>query len=160
MKNKIQKDERVLAQKRKIGSDAFNILWIGLIISVLVQQYLFNAPFLQYAVEIVLFIMASIYIIIRNLIDGNDLFSSKKGGQSIVIINSLVCGFTVAIINTILNYMQYSETFKLPITINTVLVAGITFISATATAFVALELIYLMNKKKQKNIESYLNDNE
>lgn len=160
MKNQIQKDERVLAQKRKIGSDAFNILWIALIISVLVQQYFFNAPFVQYAVEIVLFIAVSIYIIIRNLIHGNDLFASKKGGQAIVIINSLVCGCTVTIINTILNYMQYSETVKLPIGINTVLVGGITFISATATAFVGLELMYLANNKKQKNIESHLNDNE
>lgn len=160
MKNQIQKDERVLAQKRKIGSDAFNILWIALIISVLVQQYFFNAPFVQYAVEIVLFIAVSIYIIIRNLIYGNDLFASKKGGQAIVIINSLFCGCTVTIINTILNYMQYSETVKLPIAINTVLVGGITFISATATAFVGLELMYLANNKKQKNIESHLNDNE
>lgn len=160
MKNQIQQDERVLAQKRKIGSDAFNILLIGLMISVLIQQYLFNAPFTQYAVEIVLFIAASIYVIIRNLIDGNDLFASKKGGQAIVIINSLVCGLTVAVINTILNYMKYSETVKLPIVINTGLVGGITFISATITAFFVLELVYLVNKKKQKNIESHLNDNE
>lgn len=47
MKNKIQKDERVLVQKRKIGSDAFNMLFFGLLISVLVQQYLFNSPFTQ-----------------------------------------------------------------------------------------------------------------
>lgn len=160
MKNQIQKDERVLAQKRKIGSDAFNILLVGLLISVLVQQNFFNAPFTQYAVEIVLFIAASIYVIIRNLISGNDLFASKKGGQGIVIINSVVCGLTVAVINTILNYAKYSETVKLPIAVNTALVAGITFISATATAFVALEILYLANKKKQKNIELHLNDNE
>lgn len=148
MKKQIQKDERILAQQRKIGSDAFNILWIGLIISVLVQQYLFNAPFTQYAVEIVLFIAMSFYILIRNLISGNDLFASKKGGQVIVIINSLVCGLTVTIINTILNYAKYSERVELPIAINTILVAGITFVSATATAFIALEFIYLVNKKK------------
>ncbi|MEA4813293.1 MAG: DUF6773 family protein, partial [Oscillospiraceae bacterium] len=136
MKKHIQQDERVLAQKRKIGSDAFNILWIGLLISVLVQQYLFNAPFAQYAVEFVLFIAASIYIVIRNLMVGNDLFRSPKGGQVIVIINSLVCGLTVAVINTILNYAKYSQTFKLPVSAETVLIAGITFISAAAIAFV------------------------
>lgn len=160
MKKQIQKDERILAQQRKIGSDAFSILWIGLIISVLVQQYLFNAPFTQYAVEIVLFITMSFYILIRNLISGNDLFASRKGSQATVIINSLVCGLTVTIINTILNYAKYSDRVELPIAINTVLVAGITFVSATATAFIALELLYFANKKKQKKIESDLNDNE
>lgn len=129
MKKHSQQDERILAQKRKIGSDAFNILWVGLIISVLVQQYLFDAPFSQYVVEIVLFIAASVYIIVRNLMVGNDLFDSKRGGQATVIINSLVCGFTVAVINTALNYVKYSETADLSISLNTVLIALITFIS-------------------------------
>ncbi len=160
IRNQIQQDERVLAQKRKIGSDAFNILWVALLLSVLVQQYVLNAPFIQYAVEIVLFIAASTYVVIRNLVSGNDIFASKQGGQAIVIINSLVCGFTVAVINTILNYIKYSDRVRLPIAVNTALVAGITFISAAATAFIVLELIYLINEKKQKKIESQLNENE
>lgn len=159
MKKHIKQDERVLAQKRKIGSDAFSILWIGLVISVLVQQYLFNAPFAQYAVEFVFFVAASIYIVIRNLIAGNDLFRSPKGGQVIVIINSLVCGLTVSVINTILNYAEYSKTVQLPLAAETALVAGITFISAAAIAFVPMELLYLANKKKQKSIEAKF-DNE
>lgn len=160
MKSRIQRDERVLAQKRKIGSDAFSILWIGLLISVLVQQYLFNAPFTQYAVEIVLFIAISIYVVIRNIIGGNDLFTSQKRGQSIVIINSLVCGGTVAIINTVLNYVKYRENVKLPIAINTMLVAGVTFISATAMSLIALEIFYFANKKRQERIEKELDKDE
>lgn len=158
MKKHIQQDERVVAEKRKIGSDAFNIVWLGLLISVLVQQYLFDAPFSQYAVEMVLYIAASIYVVIRNLLGGNDLFFSKKRGQLIVIINSLVCGITVTIINTILNYVKYSEATPLPIGINTVVVAGITFASATLIAFIPLELMYLANKKKQAKIEKLLDD--
>lgn len=160
MKKQTQQDERVLAEKRKIGSDAFNILWIGLLISVLVQQYFLHAAFTQYAVEVILFIAASIYVIIRNIMVGNDIFASKKSGQMIVLINSLVCGLIVSIISTILNYMKYSEPIELPVTLNTLLVAGITFISASATAFAVLELAYLANKKKQKDIESVLNENE
>lgn len=156
MKKQIQQDERILAQKRKIGSDAFNIVWIGLLISVLVQQFLFNAPFAQYAVEIILFIAVSIYVVVRNLLGGNDLFASKKGSHKLVIINSLVCGITVTIINTVLNYVKYSDATPLPIGINTVLVAVITFMSATITAFIPLELLYLANKKKQKKIEHSL----
>lgn len=157
MKKDIQQDERVLAQKRKIGSDAFNIIWIGLLVSTLVQQYLFDAPFTQYAVEIILFIVGSIYIVVRNLLCGNDLFAAKKNNHALVIINSLVCGITVTIINTVLNYIKYSDASPLPIGLNTVLVAGITFLCATITAFIPLEILYLANKKKQEKIENHLN---
>ncbi|MDD3337313.1 MAG: hypothetical protein PHS82_00485 [Lachnospiraceae bacterium] len=156
MKKHIQQDERILAQKRKIGSDAYNIVWIGLLISILVQQYLFEAPFTQYAVETILFISGAIYVVVRNLLGGNDLFASKKGSHKLVIINSLVCGIIVTIINTVLNYMKYSDTTPLPIGVNTVLVAVITFASATIAAFIPLELLYLANKKKQKQIENSL----
>lgn len=160
MKKQMEKDERVLAQKRKIGSDAFQILFYGLLLSVLVQQYLFKAPFTQYAVEFVLFIVLSIYVLVRNFMVGNDLFASKMSGQTLVVINSLVCGITVTIVNTVLNYAQYGKTVKIPIALNTVLVAAITFVCATVFAFAVLELFYFLNKKKQKNIEARLNDNE
>lgn len=159
MKKQIQ-DERVIAQKSKIGNEAFNIVWIGLIISVFVQQYLFDAPFIQYAVEVVLFIVAAIYVIVRNLLVGNDLFVSKKGKHMLVIINSLVCGIAVTIINTLLNYIKYSDASPLPIGLNTLLVAGITFLCATITAFIILEILYQVNKKKQDIIETELNAND
>lgn len=49
MRKQVKEDERVLAQKRKIGNDAFQILLYGLIAVILIQAYLFNAPFSQYA---------------------------------------------------------------------------------------------------------------
>lgn len=160
MKKRVQQDERVLAQKRKIGSDAFNIVWIGLLISVLVQQYLFSASFAQYAVEVVLFVASSLYIVFRNLLSGNTLFATKKRGQVLVVTNSLVCGLTVAVINTVLNYAKYNDVTPLPIGLNTFLVVGITFISATLTAFIVLELVYLANKRKQEKIERLLDEDE
>lgn len=129
-------------------------------ISALVQQYIFNAPFAQYAVEFILLIVSSIYIIIRNVVVGNNLFTSKRSCQSSVVISSLVCGVTVAVINTFLNYMQYSEYTPLPIDINTVLVALITFISATVTAFITLELMYIANRKKQAELEARFDKEE
>lgn len=48
MKKQAIIDERVLLQKSKIGSDGFQILLIGLIASILIQQYIFDAPFSQY----------------------------------------------------------------------------------------------------------------
>jgi hypothetical protein len=60
-------DERIVYQKRKIGSDAFGIIYFGLIISILLQQFMFDAPFSQYAAEFVLFVVAAVYIIVSIL---------------------------------------------------------------------------------------------
>lgn len=112
----MQNDERVLAQKRKIQSDGFAILFFGLLLSVLVQQYIFNAPVSQYIVELILFIIMSIYLIVRNIMVGNDIFStntsSDTSSKKIIIINSFVCGLTITIINTTLNYIKLGSLFS------------------------------------------------
>jgi len=53
MKKQDMQDERVVAQRRKINSEAYGILMIVLLGSILVQQFLLNAPFKQYAVEVI-----------------------------------------------------------------------------------------------------------
>ncbi|KGK86425.1 DUF6773 family protein [Clostridium sp. HMP27] len=159
MKREKIQDERILIQKRKIGSDAFQILFYGLLLSALIQQYMFNAPFSQYAAEVILFIAISVYIIVRNIMVGNDLFESSKYSQKLVVLNSLVTGLVVAIINTTLNYMKLGEWFKRDI-INTLLVAAVTFLSSSIITFIAFETLYIVNKKKQKKIESMLNDED
>ncbi len=154
-----KQDERVLAQERRIGSDAFQILFYGLLVSIFVQQFLFDAPFSQYAVEVILLIAASIYIVVRNLMVGNNLFASEKGTQKLVVVNSLVCGLVVAAATTILNYVRLGELFKADLG-NTALISGITFLFATATAFVPFEILYVVNRKKQQQIEKRLNEDE
>lgn len=159
MKNKKIEDERVLAQRRKIGNDAFQILFFGLLLSVLIQQYIFDAPFSQYAVEMILFMVSSVYLLFRSLISGDDIMSYKKYGQKIVILNSLVCGITITIINTTFNYMRYKDFFSKDIA-NTILVSVVTLVSATITAFIAFEILYILNKKKQLKIEAQLKSQE
>ncbi|GAA0751406.1 MULTISPECIES: DUF6773 family protein [Clostridium] len=159
MRNQKIQDERILMQKRKIGSDAFQITFYGLLLSVLVQQYMFNAPFSQYAVEIILFIAISIYIIIRNIMVGNDLFESSKHSQKIVVINSLVSGLVIAIINTTLNYIKLGDLFKTN-SLNTILISAMTFLCATIISFIGFEILYLINKRKQKQIQSILDSDE
>lgn len=159
MKKQVIKDERILAQKRKIGSDAFQILFYGLLASILIQQYIFTAPFSQYAVEVILLIASSVYILVCNLMVGNNIFSSDKSSGKLVVINSIICGLIVTIINTVLNYAQLGSLFKTDIG-NTIMISAITFASAAMVAFVAFSLLYLINKKRQEQIESKLNDDE
>lgn len=154
MKKQKVTDERILAQKRKIGSDAFQIIFLGLLASILIQQYFFKAPFSQYVVEFILLITGSFYVAIRNFMAGNDIFDSAKGGSKLLVINSLVCGLTIAVVNGVLNYATFGD---VP---NVLLFTVITFFGATISSFVVLKLLHLANKKKQKNIEAHLNEDE
>lgn len=81
MKREKIQDERIIFQKQKIGSDAFGIVFFGLLISVLLQQFVFEATFSQYAAEFILFVVAAIYIIVRNIMVGIDLFGDSAIGQ-------------------------------------------------------------------------------
>lgn len=155
MKKQIVKDERVLTLRRKIQSDAFQIIIIGLLVSILIQQYVFKAQFPQYAVEAVMLIAASIYVVVCNLMVGNDIFDSTKSSRKLVIISSLVCGGAVAVVSAVLN----ENLFKAG-NLSAVFVVVVTFLSATFTSFVVLEFFYRANKKKQESLEAKLNDDD
>jgi len=157
-KVKIQ-DERIVSQKRKIGSDAFGIIYFGLIISILLQQFMFDAPFSQYAAEFVLFMVAAVYIIVRNIIVGNSLFGDSSNGQKIVIINSLVCGVTIAAITTTLNSVNFGLE-KMGGSTGIALTAFITFASGALVSFICFEFLYIINKKRQKQIDDRYNDED
>lgn len=159
MKKKKIQDERVLSQKRKIGNDAFQIISLGLFLSVLVQQYIFDAPFSQYAVEMILLITVSLYVIVRNIMVGNDIFDSNKVNQRVVIINSIICGIIITIVNTILNYIKFRKIFTTDI-VNSVVVSLVTFVCASVVSFVVLQILYVINKRKQLQIETQLEDDD
>lgn len=156
MRKEKNQDERVLNQQRQIGSDAFQILFWALLLSVFIQQYLFAAPFSQYAVEVILVLGISGYAIIRNLRVGHDLFAAKYS-QKHVVLNSLVTGFLVAAVNTMLNFIKFRPSFDLT---NAAIILGITFLSSSILVFAVLESIYLLNKKRQKRIESMLDQED
>ena len=159
MKKEIVQDERVLSQKRKIGNDAFQIIFLGLFLSIFVQSYIFNADFSQYAVEVILLIVGALYVIVRNITVGNNIFESNKVNQRFVSINSIICGIIVAIINTTLNYIKFRDLVKNEMG-DMLLASLITFLCASASTFVVLQGLYFINKKKQMKIDSKLDDEE
>jgi len=158
MKNNLIQDERAVAQKRKIGSEACNLLLGGLFISLLVKEYVLNVPFSQYATEVICLLGAVIYIVIRNLIAGTDLYETKNNGKKSVIINSLVGGLVICVTAGIPNYARYGDkytdgTFFL-------ITLAITFVSGTVFIFLTYSLLYLLNQKRQKTIAEELDKEE
>lgn len=155
MKKADIQDERIIFQKRKIGSDAFGIVYIGLIVSILVQQFVYDAPFKQYAAEFILFMAAAVYVVVRNITVGHNLFGESGTGQKMVIINSLVCGITISAVTTTLNSISYGMD-KMGGISGIALVGLITFISGALVSFIGFQSLHIMNRKRQKQLEDKL----
>jgi len=85
------------------------------------------------------------------------LYSRKNTGFKLVIINSLVCGFTICVVTGIANYARYGENAPPNLWLFTSL---ITFLCGTAGAFLIFSLLYYLNKRKQQNIENALDEEE
>lgn len=159
MKREKIQDERIIFQKQKIGSDAFGIVFFGLLISVLLQQFVFEATFSQYAAEFILFVVAAIYIIVRNIMVGIDLFGDSAIGQKTVILNCIVTGITIATITTTLNTINFGLE-KMGGVSGVAMTAIITFVSGALITFIGFELLYLINKKRQKHLDDKYDDKE
>ncbi len=159
MKNEIR-DERIILSKRKIQSDGFMIVWLILLISVLVQQYL-ESPVSHYIVEMVIFISMSIYLLIFNMIKGNEVYpSNNKKSNTLIIIQSIFTGLVITIINTTQNYFRYGDVVEDTIVMHIISVAVVSFISATIGVFVVLKLLFYLSDKKQQKINSNLDIDE
>jgi len=159
MKRQKTQDERVVVQRRKINSEAYGILMIVLLGSILVQEYLLNAPFEQYAVEVICFLGMSIYMIVRYIMLGLNIYGEGKWAKGIPLVNSIVTGMIVTAINGVLNYTRYAEHYK----DNTgffIATLAVTFISSTIFVFVVLSCLKYLNNKKQAKIKKRLDEDE
>ncbi|SMC18690.1 hypothetical protein SAMN02745134_00632 [Clostridium acidisoli DSM 12555] len=160
MKKQNLQDERVVAQRRKINSEAYGILMIALICSILVQQFLLKAPFEQYAAELICFLGMCIYTIIRYMTLGLNIYGEGKSSKAIIFMNSILSGIVVTAINGVLNYTQYAEKYKEDGIGYFIAVLVVTFISATVLVFVVLSFLNYLNKKKQAKIQKQLDEKE
>ena len=92
MKNNQINDERVINERRKITAEAYGLIMIFLLISMLVKQFIFHSEFNEYAVEFIAFFGSSIYIVIRNIFVGNNLYEENK--KRLPIMNSIIMGLS------------------------------------------------------------------
>lgn len=160
MKKQNSQDERVVAQRRKINSEAYGILMIALLCSMIIQQYLLNAPFEQYAVEFICFFGMSFYMIIRYMTLGLNIYGEGKRAKANATVSSIVVGIVVTVINGVLNYTQYAEHYREDGIGLFIAVLAITFTSTAVPSFVLLSCLNYLNKKNQAKIQKQLDEKE
>ena len=148
MKNNKMQDERIILARRKIQSDAYQFLVYILIISILVQQFFLNAPFSQFAVEFFCLIGCGLYMIIRHLTAGIDIWNSKLQNHKNLFISVVISGIVSVVL-----FAFFSGEDNL---INLILF----FVCFTVANFFMYTFMRLINNKKQKDIDDKLNDDE
>ena len=153
MKSKVT-DERIIQAKHKINSDAFSILLVVLLASVVVQQYILKAPVAQYIIEAMAVIGITIYVAIRSLFAINESVDEVKGGAKKLVSNALIVGGSITVLNGILNYMQYGDRYETIWLFIATLVT--TFIFATLGAAILFIILKALSSYSQQRMEKKL----
>ncbi|WP_315109489.1 DUF6773 family protein [Clostridium intestinale] len=148
MKSLKNQDERILISKRKIQSDAFQLLIGYLLIAIMIKKFLFNGSFYQIGVELAGVIGAVFFVRTSNIFLGNDIYPKGNNTWKNIIISDITSGLFSCIILFVL--------------------AGITdiakvayiFIGTTICFLVITFLSYYLNKRKQEEIEKELDSED
>lgn len=148
MKNSKMNDERIVSQRRKIQSDAYQTLVYCLLISVLIQQFIMNAPFEQFAVEFFCLIGSGIYITIRYLSVGVDIWDSQRQTNKKLLINSIISGGICVSLLVVLAGERNAWSIIL------------IFVSFTVVYFLTHLVLRNINKKRQRQIDDELGSDE
>lgn len=148
MQNKEITDERVIAQKRKIQSNAFSILVGLLLVSILFQQYILKAPVTQFAGELLSLIAVAIYIPIKNIKLGLEVANPNASNPKKLFVNSVVLSATSTVI------------FRFVSGEKSILSNILFFLSSTFAYFLVNLALDHFVKKRQKEIDQELNQEE
>lgn len=111
------KDERVVEQRRKIGSDAYQLVSMFLLASIVYKMFMLNAPSSSYMTELIAFWGGSAYVVFKNIMIGNDLHSACAIGAKEPtirkhLLTSLISSLTITtllVINDYTRFMQSKE---------------------------------------------------
>lgn len=157
------KDERIVQMTNKILSEAYFVLVLLLIISIIIKTYIMDEPFTQYITELSVIIVSTIYIAIRSMFTGNNLLNTSKRNKIFTVMAILGLSLAVTICNGIKNYSTYGEQYSGLFDLHFLAALVVTFVSSAALVSVAFLFIYLCHKRGQKKIEKEIlsdDDNE
>lgn len=141
-----RRDERIVAQRRKIQSDAYQILIYCLIASIVVQQFILHAPFAQFAVELFCLLGAGIYAVVRHLSAGIDIWNTDLPGGKGLFLGSMLFGVLAAVLFMLLSGEKRMGTLAL------------FFLAVTVCHYLVQLLLRHLIRKKQKQIDDALED--
>lgn len=152
MNNNKIKDERIVQQQHKICSDAFQLISMFLLASMMYKHFILNAPISASMTEFIAFFGGSAYVVLRNIMIGNNIngdytTGTKKHGIKNYLMNSLISSLTITTVLLINDYKRYMQNKEIII---------LTFLCMFAFWFLShWGLNYLSKKRADKITKQY-----
>ena len=103
-------DERVLQLNNKIQSEAYRLALFLSGGSVFIKTYVLHMSFGQYAVELGILILTTIYIVVRSMLLGSDFVNSSKKGKVMAMVGGFMLCLAASVVSGIRNYTPVSYT--------------------------------------------------
>ncbi|WP_099974357.1 MULTISPECIES: DUF6773 family protein [Lactobacillaceae] len=150
-------DERVKLFQGKVSGEVLSILLAFLVIDIFYKSFFTNFEFQSYISELYMLLGVTLYIIIRYLIAGNDLIQVKG---SYIFGGIFITSILVTAIGGISSYSKY-HSFYIQNNFSTFwFVLGIMFLSSFILTGIIFTLVYVINNRRQKQIDKKLDIEE
>lgn len=146
------KDERVVREQRKIASEAFQLVLMFLLGSILYKQFVLDYEFNAYMIEYIAFFGSVFYVVFRKIYLGIDV-NNKKSELRTYLINSLVSSIVIVVVIIFINEKD----------LNTgVIIEGILgfIVAYIITLLTQLGMSFLSKKRADKITKELEADNE
>ena len=149
MKNRKIKDERVIQLNNKIQSEAYILVLFLAAASIFIKCYVMDMSFSQYAVELGIMILSTVYIVVRGMLLGHNIVNNSKNEKVLTVSVILVLSLAISITNGIRNYSLYGDKYTGIFDGNFIAVLVIMFISSAVFISVIFAFLYWFNWKGQ-----------
>ncbi len=146
MKGNAIKDERIIAERRKIQSTGYSILVYALLISILVQQFFLRAPIEQYLAELIILIASGIYNAYGHYKKGIGFWNPSDHGMMETFKIALLSGIALVI-----SYGVVADDYE----ISSLIMYFVVYVVFT---FVSRVIMIRIEYKKRESIDKELND--
>ena len=155
-------DERIIQLNNKIQSEAYRVALFLAGGSVFIKAYVLRMPFAQYAVELGVLVLTTVYVIVRSMLLGHDFVSGSKpkSGKGLAIAGGVIFSLAAGISGGIRNYTLYGDKYTGVFDGHFIVAVAFIFVSSAVFAFAFLFLLFWCNKKGQQRIEKKLKEEE
>lgn len=153
-KNSEMEDERVKSIRQQINSEAFSIVFFLLMISFFVKSVILDLPFREFAAEFAIFLIASIYVSLRSVLQGVFVFSNntKKRARKQIVISSVISGLVAGLLTGLINYIKYDFDLKM--------LSGIVSIISFEIVAIMLVMFFVLTKWSNRQADKQVEDED
>ncbi|MEX1308619.1 MAG: DUF6773 family protein [Eubacteriales bacterium] len=147
-KNSDYADERIKMQRLTMINQAYAIVMLILMVSILIKQFVYNLHFSAYMTEFIAFFVASFYILIKSCFLGHRIYSGKK--RLALILTPIITATVITVLSFLGNLEHHQRIQEFWVSASALV---ITFLSSLTITFLIMLVIDKASRKRNKKLE-------